>query len=97
MGQTRALLSVPYIRSLLRRVGVGGDRWASSSACCCVVEGVSSQVLGEGAVDGEGGVELPEAAEVVVQEGKEARASDLEQAVVVKNFITTSPLRHRQS
>ena len=86
-----------YVRSLLRRVGVGGLRWASSSACCCVVEGVSSQVLGEGAVDGEGGVELPEAAEVVVQEGKEARASDLEQAVVVKNFITTSPLRHRQS
>jgi hypothetical protein len=24
MGQTRALLSVPYVRSLLRRVGVGG-------------------------------------------------------------------------
>jgi len=35
--------------------------------------------------------------EAVVQEEKEARASDLEQAVVVKNFITTSPLRHRQS
>jgi hypothetical protein len=34
-------LSAPYERLLLRRVGVGGDRGASSSAC--VVEGVSSQ------------------------------------------------------